>query len=118
MGSRVRALREHPAGAQAADVLLDPAPRLDAWASAREAHSQTLTAAEDPECERELRQELAELEAREKLVGRLDAVKEGMTRCSQFVHDEPQAQARAFPGGRSSPPTSPKLQEFERQTRS
>jgi hypothetical protein len=74
VGSRMRALREDPAAAQVAHVLLDPVATLDVWASAREAHAQTLAAAEDPERERELRQELAELEAREKLGGRLDDV--------------------------------------------
>jgi recombinational DNA repair ATPase RecF len=74
VGSRMRVLREDPAGAQVVPVLLDPAAKLDAWASAREAHAQTLTAAEDPEREHELRQELIELEAREKLSGRLDDV--------------------------------------------
>jgi hypothetical protein len=53
VGSRMRVLREDPAGAQVAPVLLDPAAKLDAWASARGAHAQTLTAAEDPERERE-----------------------------------------------------------------
>lgn len=73
MESRMRALREDPT-AEVTDVPFDPAAKLDAWASAREAHAQTLMVAEDPERERELRQELAELDAREKLGGRLDDV--------------------------------------------
>jgi len=71
---QMRLLREDPAGAQVVPVPLDPAAKLDAWADSREAHARALTAAEDPERERELRQELAELEAREKLGARLDDV--------------------------------------------
>ena len=74
IGGRMRALREDPAGAEITPVTLDPATELDAWASAREAHAQTLTTAEDPERQRELRAELAETEAREKLGGRIDDV--------------------------------------------
>lgn len=71
---RMRALREDPAGAEVTPITLDAATRLDAWAAAREAHAQTLTTAEDPERQCELRQELAEMEARETLGGRLDDV--------------------------------------------
>lgn len=71
---RMRALREDPAGAEVTPVALDASTTLDAWAAAREAHAQTLTTAEDPERQRELRQELAELDARETLGGRLDDV--------------------------------------------
>lgn len=71
---QMRVLREDPAGAQVVPVLLDPVAKLDAWADTREAHARTLTAAENPERERELRQELVELEAREKLGERLDDV--------------------------------------------
>jgi DNA repair ATPase RecN len=71
---QMRLLREDPAGAQVVPVLLDPAAKLEAWADMREAHARTLTAADNPERERELRQELVELEAREKLGRRLDDV--------------------------------------------
>lgn len=71
---RMRVLREDPAGAQVMPVSLDTAAKLETWAATREAHAQTLDSAEDPERERELRQELAELEAREKLSERLDDV--------------------------------------------
>ncbi len=71
---QMRVLREDPAGAQVVPVLLDPAAKLDAWADTREAHARTLTAAESPEREPGLRQELVELAAREKLGGRLDDV--------------------------------------------
>ena len=73
VGSGMRALRENPVGALVTPVI-DSAEKLDAWASTREAHAKTLTTAEDPERERELRQELTELEARDKLRGRLDDV--------------------------------------------
>ncbi len=71
---QMHVLREDPAGAHVVLVLLDPAAKLDSWANTREAHAGTLSAAENPERERELRQELAELEARDRLGARLGDV--------------------------------------------
>jgi hypothetical protein len=45
------------------------------------------------------------------------SIKEGMTRCSQFVHDEPQAATTTLPGRADLAADLAKLQEFERQTR-
>jgi recombinational DNA repair ATPase RecF len=71
---RIRALRDAPAGAQAMPVPIEPAAKLEAWARTREAHAKTLSVAEDPKREPELRQELVELQARERLGERLNEV--------------------------------------------
>ena len=45
-------------------------------------------------------------------------INEGMTRCSQFVHDEPPAASTSLPGRTDIAADLAKLQEFERETRS
>ena len=46
------------------------------------------------------------------------AINQGMTRCSQFVHDEPPGASVALPGRTELAADLAQLQEFERQTRS
>jgi recombinational DNA repair ATPase RecF len=74
VSSRMDVLRTDPAGAQVLPVVYVPAERLDEWGTARRLHAETLLAADDPEREKELRTELAELDAREKLAARLSDV--------------------------------------------
>jgi energy-coupling factor transporter ATP-binding protein EcfA2 len=71
----MRTAREKPGEAAAATP--DPAAltELEAWATTRQSHANTLRAAEDPQRQADMRQELAELEAREHLAMRLDDVK-------------------------------------------
>jgi len=45
-------------------------------------------------------------------------IKDGMTRCSQFVHDEPPGTSTSLPGRTDLAADLTKLQDFERQTRS
>jgi energy-coupling factor transporter ATP-binding protein EcfA2 len=65
--NRMQALRQAPTSAQGIPVLNDSAQRLEEWGLARAVHAETLLAAQDPNRERELRAELAELDVREKL---------------------------------------------------
>jgi energy-coupling factor transporter ATP-binding protein EcfA2 len=65
--NRMQALRQAPTSAQGIPVLNDSAQRLEEWGLARAVHAETLLAAQDPNRERELRAELAELDARKKL---------------------------------------------------
>lgn len=46
------------------------------------------------------------------------AINQGMTRCSQFVHDEPPGATTSLPGRTELAADLAQLQEFERQTRS
>ena len=71
VSARMEALRGGAAGAQVMPVLYEPAVSLEEWGKARATHADTLLAADDPERERELRAELAELDARDKLAARL-----------------------------------------------
>jgi energy-coupling factor transporter ATP-binding protein EcfA2 len=71
---RMTELRGNPADSKILAVLEDPAESLERWGQARAEQAQALLAAEDPERERELRAELAELDAREKLQARLDEI--------------------------------------------
>lgn len=72
--ARMEALRADPAGAQVLPVLHEPTDRLEEWGEKRAAHADTLLVADDPSRETELRAELAELDAREKLGARLPDV--------------------------------------------
>ena len=71
---RMKDLRRDPAGAQLLPLLDDPAERLEEWAKARGEHAQALLAAQDPKHEAELRVELGELDAREKLQARIQEI--------------------------------------------
>jgi recombinational DNA repair ATPase RecF len=71
---RMTELRSNPADAKVLPVLDDPAESLERWGQGRDEQAHALLGAEDPERERELRSELAELDAREKLHARLDEV--------------------------------------------
>jgi hypothetical protein len=69
--ARSAELREKLVGGRQDPLSVDAITKLEAWCEARQAHADTLNAANDPERERALRQELAELEGREKLGARL-----------------------------------------------
>lgn len=69
--ARTGALRADPTAAPTGAPPTDAIAMLEAWAQNRESHSATLAATENPEQEAELRRELAELEARERLAPRL-----------------------------------------------
>ena len=69
--ARTAELREDPLRSQHDPLSVDAITRLDAWGEARQAHAETLNAANDPEGQQALRQELSELEGREKLGLRL-----------------------------------------------
>jgi hypothetical protein len=46
------------------------------------------------------------------------AINQGITRCSQFVHDEPPGASTSLRGRTDMAADLAKLQEFERETRS
>jgi hypothetical protein len=48
----------------------------------------------------------------------VEAVNEGMTRCSYFVHDAPPGTGTSLPGRRELAEDVAKLRDFEKQTRS
>lgn len=74
VGSHMEAMRTDPTAAQALPVVDDSVDQLENWGRERMAHAQTLLAADDPERERALRVELAELDARASLAPRLDDI--------------------------------------------
>jgi hypothetical protein len=67
-------LRADPLGTGTLPALDSPSELLEEWGRGRTSHAETLLATDNPERERELRSELAELDAREKLLGRLTDV--------------------------------------------
>jgi energy-coupling factor transporter ATP-binding protein EcfA2 len=70
--SHLEVLRADPAGACVVPLEQDVLEQLEAWADARARHGVTLlVAAEDPEQEKALKAERAELDARERLAARL-----------------------------------------------
>jgi recombinational DNA repair ATPase RecF len=71
LGGRMEALRNNPAGAEVLPLPNDSASRLEEWSKKRSAHADTLLAADDPVRERQLRAELAELDAREQFAARV-----------------------------------------------
>ena len=76
IGAQMETMRADPAGAQVLPVLHEPSDQLQEWGKTRAAHADTLLAADDPHREKELRAELAELDAREKLAARLPDVEQ------------------------------------------
>jgi energy-coupling factor transporter ATP-binding protein EcfA2 len=79
VGQRFSALREDPAGA-VTTVDAVAVDHLDQWSTHRKTYAANLRAAAEPERQAELRRELNELEAREKLRLRLDDVEQRIGR--------------------------------------
>jgi len=67
--------RDNPAHATAAVIRPEVVADLERWGDARQTHANTLVAAEDPERQAEMQQQLNELDARAQLAARLDDVK-------------------------------------------
>ena len=72
--ARCARLRDDPSGGSGEPLALGAVTSLEEWGLARQTHTDTLKAANDPEREQELRRELGELEGREKLATRLDDI--------------------------------------------
>jgi energy-coupling factor transporter ATP-binding protein EcfA2 len=84
IGERMRALCANPLKPEVLPLIMIAVESLEAWGKARGVHAEALLAADDPELEKALRSELAELDAREQLAGRSSDV-EGWVRILKQV---------------------------------
>ena len=74
-GSTMGQIRENPSEPLSEMRPPDCLSKLEAWAAARDEHAGALQAAEDPQRQQEMQQELSELEARVQLAARIDDVR-------------------------------------------
>jgi len=70
VSARMTLLRDDPGGPHSLPALDNPAGSVETWGRARDGHAETLLATDDPEQERKLRAELAELDARATVLAR------------------------------------------------
>lgn len=74
-GTRIAAVRDEPTAPELSALPAGPQSMLREWAGRRRQHAETLRAAAQPAVARQLRAELAELDARAALLARVDDVR-------------------------------------------